>query len=207
MMRLRFGRQGAVRGGMAGAEAVAARSAALALFEAGGRRVLPETMQRVVRGAVEHEASRWLVGVGLLEGAPSTAMPAIEGATMRTLASQAARAAGRQVLRSVGAAAGAGAILDGGWALVRSVDRIRRGLMTRRQAAEYVAREATTGAAAAAAGTAAGVAMVVLTGGIGAPAVFMVGAAASLATKAGLDAWLGSRGRGAIEARLEPQAT
>jgi hypothetical protein len=107
----------------------------------------------------------------------------------------------------VGAAAGAGALIDGGWALVQVVGRVKRGVMTRRQAVGHVAREASTGAAATAAGTAAAVLVVALTGGIGAPAVFLVGAAASLGAKAGLDAWLAARARGAIHAELGSTGT
>jgi hypothetical protein len=72
--------------------------------------------------------------------------------------------------------------------------------MTRREAARYVVREGTTGAVATAAGTAAAATLVALTGGMAAPAVFMVGAAASLGAKAGLDAWLAMRERGQIRA-------
>jgi len=202
MKRLNLARRDAMRSGVAGAEAVAARSAAHLLFEAGGRRVLPASLQRALRGAVEREASRVLTGVALLEAGSTTVAQAVDVGAARTVAAQAARAAGRQVLRSVGAAAGAGAVIDGGWALLQAIGRVKSGDMTRRQAAEHVAREAATGAAATAAGTAAAVLVVALTGGVGAPAIFLVGAATSLGAKAGLDAWLASRGKGAIRAEL-----
>jgi hypothetical protein len=207
MKWLSMARRDAMRSGVAGAEAVAARSAAQVLFEAGGRTVLPASLQRALRSAVEREASRVLAGTALLEAGAATAAQAAEGGVVQVVAAQAARAAGRQVLRSVGAAAGAGALIDGGWALVQAVGRVKRGVMTRRQAVGHVAREATTGAAATAAGTAAAVMVVALTGGIGAPAVFLVGAAASLGAKAGLDAWLAARDRGAIHVQLGSSAT
>ena len=76
--------------------------------------------------------------------------------------------------------------------------------MTQRQAAAYVVREASTGAAATAAGATAAVLLVALTGGVAAPAVFLVGAAASLGAKVGLDQWLGGRDEGEIEAVIQP---
>jgi hypothetical protein len=74
--------------------------------------------------------------------------------------------------------------------------------MTQREAAVHVAREASTGAAATAAGTAAAALLVAVTGGIAAPAVFMVAATASLGAKMGLDAWLKARKKGEIRAQL-----
>src|SRR5262249_18450202 len=62
MKRLSFTRRDAVRGGVAGAEAVASRAAAQVLFETGGRKVLPAALQRALRGAVERETSRVLAG-------------------------------------------------------------------------------------------------------------------------------------------------
>jgi hypothetical protein len=202
MKWLTFSHRDAIRAGVAGSEAVVARSAAQALFHAGGSRVLPASLQRAVRSAVEREAARVLAGVGLLEAGASAIAQAAEATAVRSAAAQAARAAGRQVLRSVGVAASAGAVIDGGFAFFQVVGRVRRGAMTRRQAAGHVAREAATGAAATAAGTAAAVAVVALTGGVGAPAAFLVGAAASAGAKAGLDAWLAARANGGIRAEL-----
>jgi hypothetical protein len=73
--------------------------------------------------------------------------------------------------------------------------------MTQREAAAYVAREAGTGAAATVAATAAAVMLVSLTGGMAAPALFIVGAATSVGAKMGLDAWLNARAAGAIRVR------
>ncbi|MGH7296208.1 MAG: hypothetical protein ACRELB_14800, partial [Polyangiaceae bacterium] len=109
-----------------------------------------------------------------------------------------ARAAGRQIARNLGAAAGVGALVDGGWALVQARKRMKAGSMTQREAAAHVAREAGTGAAATVAGAAAAVLLVSLTGGIAAPALFLVGAATSVGAKMGLDVWLNARAAGAI---------
>jgi len=169
------------------------RGAAQALFEAGGRHVLPTTVQNAVRSAVESQASRVLMadaGKRLLESG-GVAGALAEGGIVRAVAGQTLRGAGRQLLRGVSAAAGAGALIDGGWALASAVRGMRAGNMTGRQATAHVAREAGKGAVATAAGTAAAAVLVALTGGVAAPAVFVVAGAASLGAKMGLDAWLG----------------
>lgn len=183
MNPFRIGRLDALRGAIAGSRAVAVGAAARALFDAGGRRLLHPTVQRAVRGAVEREASRLLSAVGV-------ASRALETSPAPVMAIRGARAAGRTLLRGVGGAAAAGALLDGGWALYRSMDKVRMGEITRQQAALNVAREAGTGAAATAAGTAAAALLITLTGGVATPAVFVVAAAASIGAKAGLDAWM-----------------
>jgi hypothetical protein len=200
MNLFRVGRIDALRAAAAGSRAVALRIAAKALFEAGGRKVLPAAAQRAVRGAVEREASRLLGAVGIAERAlEGGAAPAAMSA-----ASMTARQAGRLVARGIGAAAAAGAIFDGGWALVRSLRKMRAGTMTGKEAAIEVAREAGTGAAATAAGTATAALLVAVTGGIAAPAVFVVAAAASMGAKAGLDAWLAPAQPSGSYARLGP---
>jgi hypothetical protein len=200
-MKLRLTGRDALRGSIAGSKGHAARCAAQTLFEAGGRAVLPAPVQSAVRVAVEREASRVLAAVGLLDS--GAAAPLLEGGAVRAVAAQSARAAGRQILRSVGAAAGAGAVVDGGWALLQAVRRVRRGSMTQREAVAHVAREASTGAAATAAGTTAAILLVALTGGVAAPAVFLVGAAAAVGAKAGLDRWLDARALGEVTVRPE----
>jgi hypothetical protein len=191
--QFRVTRRDAARGAAAGAQGVAVREAARTLFEAGGRTVLPVALQQAVRSAVESEASKLLAvdaGKRLLESSGAAAVGIVEGAAARTLAAQTLRGAARQLLRGVTAAAGAGALIDGAWALVSAGRRMHAGSMTAREAAGHVAREAATGAAATAAGTTAAALLVTLTGGVAAPAVFVVGATASLAIKMGLDAWL-----------------
>jgi hypothetical protein len=179
----RTSRLDAMRSAIAGSRAVAIGTAARALFEAGGRRLLHPALQRAVRGAVEREASAVMVTAGV-------AARAIETSPAPMMAVRGARAASRQLVRGVAGAAAAGAALDGGWALFKAVRKVRRGEMTRRQATVHVAREAGAGAAATAAGTAAAALLIALTGGVAAPAVFVVAAAASMGAKAGIDAWL-----------------
>jgi hypothetical protein len=203
--KLRVTRRDAMRGGVAGMHSVAAREAAHSLFHAGGQTILPVTVQRAVRSAVEGETARVLAGVGMLEAGAAAAAPAATGASVaRAAATHTVRMASRHVLRSVSLAAGAGALVDGGWALVHAARCLRRGTMTRREAAIHVAREAGTGAAATAAGTAAAALLVTLTGGVAAPAVFLVGAVAAVGAKAGLDVWLTAKLRGQIRARRVP---
>jgi hypothetical protein len=203
-MKLRLDRIDALRGVIAGSTATSLRRAAQALFEAGGRRVLPVPVQNVVRTTVEREASRLIVGAGVLEQGATAAGRLFEGGAARTVALHGARAAGRHIARNMGAAAGLGALVDGGWALAHAMGRVRAGSMTQKEAAVHVAREAGTGAAATVAGTAAAVLLVTLTGGVAAPAVFVVGAAASVGAKMGLDAWLDAKAAGAIRAQLQP---
>ena len=183
-----------VRGAIAGSRAVAIGMAARALFEAGGRRLLHPTLQRAVRGAVEREASMVLSTAGV-------AARAIEASPAPMMAVRGARAASRQLVRGVAGAAAAGAALDGGWALLKAVRKVRKGEMTGRQAAVQVTRAAGAGAAAPAAGPAAA-------------ALLIVAAAASMGAKAGIDAWLdrgqvpeGSYGRlGSVKVGLrEPE--
>jgi hypothetical protein len=199
----RLGARDAVRSALAGAQGVGTRGAAQAIFDAGGHAVLPPALQGAVRGAVEREASRWLLKIGLAGDAGArqgSASLFAEGAA-RAVGAQSVRSATRQIVRALGVSAAAGAVVDGGWALVLAERRVREGSMTRRQAALHVAREAGTGAAAVAVGAAASTAVVALTGGLAAPAVFAVGAVAAFGAKAGLQAWT-ARSAGAIRARL-----
>jgi hypothetical protein len=205
-MRLRVRRVDALRSAIAGTAGASLRDAAEALFEAGGRKVLPLAVQRAVRSTVEQEAARLLTAGGLLQQSASAAGRIAEGGAgaVRATALQGARAAGRQILRSVGSAAAAGALVDGGWATVQAVARVRSGSMSQRDAVVHVAQEAGTGAAATAAGAATAALLVAMTGGVAAPAVFMVAAAATLGAKMGLDALLRTRAAGAIRAVLQP---
>ncbi len=204
-MKFRVTRRDALRGSVAGAQGHGARCAAHALFEAGGRTILPAPVQSAVRVAVEREASRVLAAVGVLESGTTSAARMLEGGSARAVAAQTARTAGRQILRSVGAAAGAGAVIDGGWALVQAVRGVRRGSMSHREAAAHVAREATTGAVATAAGATAAVFLVALTGGVAGPAVFSRHRRRSAGAKAGLDRWLHARSQGEVQVRAESQ--
>ncbi len=131
-MKFRVTRRDALRGSVAGTQGHAARCAAQALFEAGGRGVLPAPVQSAVGVAVAGVASRVLAAVGLLESGATTTAQLLEGGAARAVAAQTARAAGRQILESLGAAAGAGAVIDGGRAPIQAVRGVRRGSMTQR---------------------------------------------------------------------------
>ena len=197
MSDIRVTKRDALRAMVAGGEAVALRGAAHTLFEAGGRRLLPEVAQRALRAAVEQETGRLVAGFAMLgEGAAASAklLPsAAVSTTAKLVGVQAARAAGMQLLRGVGRAAGVGALIDGAWGTAEAVYRYRKHTMTAGQACAHVAKEASTGAAATAAGAAAAALLVMMTGGLAVPAVFVVGAAASIGAKVGLNALLASR--------------
>jgi hypothetical protein len=180
------------RGGIAGAEGVAAREAAHTLFRLGGHRVLPEAAREAIRRAVESRAARVLASASVLESRASIAV---------RLAAPTAQTAGLRIVGHLGVAAGAGALIDGSWAAMHAARRVRDGLLTRREAAGHVMREVISGAAATAAGAGAAALLVALTGGIAAPALFVVGATASIGAKAGLDGWLAARS-GAIRATV-----
>jgi len=202
-MKLRIHRVDAVRGAVAGSGGASVRAAATALFDAGGNKVLPVVVQRAVRSTVERQASRLLTGAGLLEQA-SAAGRLMEGNTARTVVLHGARAAGRQVFRTIGAAAAVGALVDGGFATMQAMRGVRAGSMTQKEAVVHVAQEAGTGALATAAGTATAALLVAMTGGIAAPALFAVAAVVSMGAKMGLDGWLRTRAAGAIRAQLQP---
>jgi hypothetical protein len=194
----RYSGRDLARSGIAGAEGVATREAAQTLFRLGGQRVLPPAVRDALRAAVEARAARMIAGGSVLESQAVAAV--LPGVASRT-ASQTLRAAGRQIAGRIGVAAGAGALIDGGWAITQAVRRVRDGSLTRRQAAGHVVREVCTGAAATAAGAGAAALLVALTGGVAAPAVFVVGAAASIGAKVGLDGYV-TRRSGAIRATL-----
>jgi hypothetical protein len=157
--------------------------------------VLPGVVQSALRRAVERETAGLLTSVGVAERV-------LEGAGARAVVAQTTRAAFRQIARGVTVAAGAGAVVDGGLALFHVVPRVRSRDMTALAAAAEVAREAGTGAAATAAGTAAAALLVALTGGLAAPAVFVVAAATSMGAKAGIDWWIAGRQDGGSYARF-----
>ena len=78
-MRLRLRRVDALRSAIGGTAGASLRDAAEALFEAGGRKVLPAAVQRAVRSTVEQEAARLLTGGGLLQQSASAAGRMAEG--------------------------------------------------------------------------------------------------------------------------------
>jgi len=196
MEAIRVTKRDALRAMIAGARGVALRPIAQRLYELGGRAVLPPVAQGAIRGALETEATRLFAGAGLLvEGA--SVMKSLPGRlaseTTKTVAATTAKAAGQQLLKGIGRAAGVGALIDGAWGAAEAGYRYKKGTMTARQAAVHVAKEAGTGAAATAAGAAAAALVVTMTGGVAIPAVFMVGAITSIGAKVGLTRWIGAR--------------
>lgn len=224
----------------AGLGAVAARRAAVSVFEAGGRHLLDESSRSLARRALDMTARAALgafmpVNLGQLAGegvarvvsaASSVGGARLAAAAEQALASEpvsravaglthaAEQATGKALERAADTAmkpglrrtagavvdvvggkatdritaaarrsAAAGAVIDG----VRSVLEVRgaheRGDITTRQAVVRVAIGAGTGALAAGAGVAIGAGAVAVLGGLGAPAVFVVGAAGSMGTR------------------------
>jgi hypothetical protein len=102
---------------------------------------------------------------------------------VRSAAPIAARAAGKQILKGAGKAAGIGLVIDGALASVEAVSAVRGGAMDRKQAVTYVATEAATGAVATGAGVLLGAGLVALTGGIAAPVVFATSALGAIGAK------------------------
>jgi len=74
-------------------------------------------------------------------------------------------------------------VIDGAVASLEAAVAVRSGAMDRRTAAVHVATEAATGAASTAAGVLLGAGLVALTGGIGAPVVFAIGALGAIGAK------------------------
>lgn len=195
-----------LRAALAGGEAAKLIASSAALFEAGGKHVLSAGAKQAVREVAERGAARAIVmttgpileSAGALAAKPIIAMSTKAGAALglkqaagleagsavaRGLGKQAMRMAGKQVLKGAGKAAGIGFVLDGAVAGVEAIIAVRNGSTDRRTAAIHVAKEATTGALATGAGVLLGASLVALTGGIGAPVVFAVGALGSIGAK------------------------
>ena len=81
-------------------------------------------------------------------------------------------------------------MVDGAFATVESVVRVRAGTMDKNEAVSHVVKEAATGAAATGAGVLLGAGLVALTGGVAAPVVFAVGALGSIGAKRALRRWV-----------------
>ncbi len=193
--------QDSLRGAIAGGVAAELMASSIALFEAGGSRLLSAGSQSALRRVAERGA----VGAFSAEGVASVALL---GAKARTLMASrlwglgpshtatrafvvlanaagrdAARAASKEVLRGVGKGAGIGFVLDGAVAGVEAFMRVNNGTYDARTAVKHVAKEATTGALATGAGVLLGAALVALTGGMATPVVFAVSATSALGAK------------------------
>ena len=195
-----------LRAALAGGEAAKLIASSAALFEAGGKHMLSAGAQKAVREVAERGAARAIAmttgpileSAGSLAAKPLNAMTtkagaalgmkqsagvAAGGALAKGVGKQAMRMAGKQVLKGAGKAAGIGFVLDGAVAGVEAIIAVRNGSTDRRSAAIHVVKEATTGAIATGAGVLLGAGLVALTGGIGAPVVFAVGALGSIGAK------------------------
>ncbi|MBY0524627.1 MAG: hypothetical protein K2R98_14580 [Gemmataceae bacterium] len=186
----------ALRGKAAAAHAVAIRGAGETLFHEVGQHVLTESTRQTLRTGVEEATSRALKhsAPGLLRqaasGAAGKTAPALTSNVGRefTKASSGAvaRAAGVEVLKGAGRAAGVGLALDGAVASVEAVHGYCHGRLTGAEACTHVAREASTGALAAGGGVLLATGLVVVTGGMAAPAVALIAAGGSIGFKLGL---------------------
>lgn len=192
-----------LRATVAGNAAVKVAASALALFEAGGKRVLAPAAQVAIRKVAERGTARALAVATspLLEAASAVpglgrpAATAVETAlapsAARAVSVQVARTAAKQVLRGASRAAAIGFVVDGAVAGIEAVVAVRNGSTDRETAIRHVAKEAASGAVATGAGVLAGAGLVALTGGIAAPVVFAVSAAGSIGVKRVVRRWLG----------------
>lgn len=175
-----------VMGALAGQAALAARTAARALYDAGGRDVLPAAaqagLQTVLTGGTATSAVAAAAPVLLVEGAAQlggrVAIGAAAATTMRTAGAQIARTATRAGL--------VGLVLDAAFGAAEGITAYRRGTMTGKQACIHTTIEAGTGAASTSIGVLLAAGAVALTGGLAAPAVMAIGTGGALATKLGL---------------------
>lgn len=207
--RFRDGLRAVIAGG--GAARLIETSAAI--FEAGGKNVLTEGAQKIVRDvaakgakqvlAVATEPLVGVAGEAAVKPIAALAASATSGASgaVKTLGTagrfgrfaglgrHAVRLAGKEVLKGAGKAAGIGLVIDGAVASIHAVGSVRDGSMDKKKAVTYVAKEAATGAVATGAGVLLGAGLVALTGGAAAPVVFAVGALGSIGTKRALSRW------------------
>jgi hypothetical protein len=180
----------ALRAVFAGSGAARAIAASAALFEAGGKHLLDEGTKSALRKVAEQGAENALaVAAGPLLGPvtalakkPIAMLPNV-GKAARAVGPLAARAAGKELLKTAGRAAGIGLVIDGAIAGVEAISAVRNGSMEKKDALGYVAAEAATGAVATGAGVLVGASLVALTGGIAAPVVFAAGALGSVGAK------------------------
>jgi hypothetical protein len=180
----------ALRAIFAGGGAARAISASAALFEAGGKHLLDEGTKSALRSFAEKGAENALaVATGPLLGPvaalakkPIAMLPNV-GRAARAVGPAAARAAGKELLKATGKAAGIGLVIDGAIAGVEALSAMKSGTMDRKEAIGHVATEAATGALATGAGVLVGASLVALTGGAAAPVVFAVGAIGSVGAK------------------------
>ena len=182
------------RGALAGRAALASRQAAGNLYHGGGHRLLGKVGRRWTRDASEHCAA---AGSLVMEYGPS---PSSAGELLADGVRTAVPVSRELMLSSVktvavnaGRAAGMGMLVDGGLTAVVQTIHYARGRTTAAKAVKKVIREAGTGGVATAAGTLATVAVVVVTGPVSGPVMFMIAAGATTAVKLGLTKLLSRR--------------
>lgn len=189
-----------LRAAIAGGGAARLLGSSLSLFEAGGKRLLSASAQKVVRDVAERgakgailmatapvleSASGLALGIGGAKAALSLGSRAAGGARSVAMGAgkQAMRVAGKEILKGAGKAAGIGFVLDGAVASFEAIMAVRNGSSDKKTALKYVLKEATTGALATGAGVLIGASLVAVTGGLAAPVVFAAGALGSIGTK------------------------
>lgn len=184
-----------VRASVAAETAWQAVPAAACLFDAVGRRVLPETTRLVVREVVQGGASQlWpggpravlQVGRDVAREAGSACGTELVRSGTQALARRVVVTSAREIARHAGRAALLGGAVDAAFAAAEGVAAVRAGRTTPGAAALHVAREGATGAVASAAGVGAVALLVTVTGPVGWGAAALVGGGAALAAKAGL---------------------
>ncbi|WP_437279011.1 hypothetical protein WME90_00210 [Sorangium sp. So ce375] len=202
-----------ILGSIAGSGAVAVRGAAEALFSVAGKGLLDEGAREGLRRVMVENTTAVVSAFapGLSLGAQATTkLIADQGGTQaaaivaqtaarqagkaalidgvsttvaKGLAREAMRAAGREVLKGAGKAAGIGFVIDGAFGAYEGVTAYQRGEMTKKEALTHAAQEASTGAVATGAGVLLAAGLVAVTGGAAAPLVFAVGAGGAIGAK------------------------
>ncbi|CAN90196.1 hypothetical protein predicted by Glimmer/Critica [Sorangium cellulosum So ce56] len=204
-----------ILGSIAGSGAVAVRGAAEALFSAAGKRLLDDGAREGLRRVMVENTTAVVdaLAPGLSLGAQTTAKiigdqggtqaaaivaqagrhagqaaltDGVSAAVAKGLAREAMRAAGREILKGAGKAAGIGFVIDGAFGAYEGVTAYQRGEMTRKEALAHAAQEASTGAMATGAGVLLAAGLVAVTGGAAAPLVFAVGAGGAIGAKQAL---------------------
>lgn len=203
----------ALRAAAAATGAIACHEAATAMFEAGGKELIHEAGQKLLREGAEQackrvletsapqvlakaaeEAAKQIGSTAAKEVATSTATQAATQVTT-TVAREAVELTAKQVtgqvLKSVGGAMGIGAVVDGAFASAEAAHGLWTGKMGAGDAAIHVVKESATGAAATGVGVAAGIALVALTGPVSVPLLIVISGGTSLAAKFGLKSLFG----------------
>lgn len=174
-------------GAIAGHAALAARSAAHTLYDAGGRDVLPTVAQAGLQTVLTRKAADAVAAAApvLLHDAAATVGAGV-AETASLVAATTVRAAGAQIARTAARAGLVGLVVDAAFGAAEGVFAYRRGTMTGKQAVAHAGIEAGTGAASTSVGVLIAAGAVALTGGLAGSAVMAIGTGSALAAKLGL---------------------